>query len=115
MNIQKGKREFIELVNEHPDINYKRLPVAGLAALQQFMNELEVQVPNITTPTLIIQSLGDPVVDPDGTRRLFEQLAAPQKEYRTFDFERHGILMGEGSDKVHAAIGEFVEKIRAAI
>jgi esterase/lipase len=98
----------VELVNAHPDINYNRLPVAGLAARGQFMNELEDQVTNITTPTLIIQSLGDPVVDPDGTKRLFEQLASPRKEYRTFDFERHGILMGEGSEKVHAAIGEFL-------
>ncbi len=31
MNMQQGKREFIDLVNEHPEINYHRLPVAGLA------------------------------------------------------------------------------------
>lgn len=111
MNMQQGKREFVDLVSEHPDINYHRLPVAALAKLGEFMEELEEQLPNITSPTLIIQSLGDPVVDPDGTWRLFEQLASPEKEYLTFDFKRHGILKGEGSEKVHVAIGKFIEKI----
>lgn len=108
----KGKREFVEITPEHPDINYHRLPVAGLAALEQFMTELETQLPGITTPALIIQSQGDPVVDPDGSKLLFKLLGSSQKEYRQFDFARHGILMGEGSDEVHAAIGEFIEKVR---
>ncbi|MBC7961819.1 MAG: alpha/beta fold hydrolase, partial [Steroidobacteraceae bacterium] len=112
VHYHKGKREFLEIVPEHPDINYHRLPVAGLAALEQFMSELEAQLPRITTPTLIIQSQGDPVVDPEGSRLLFEQLGSPQKEYRSFDFARHGILLGEGSDQVYIAIGEFIEKIR---
>jgi esterase/lipase len=90
------------------------LPVAGLAALEQFMNELEGQLPDISTPVLIIQSEGDPVIDPEGTKLLFERLGSPQKEYRSFDFKRHGILSGEGADKVHSAIGDFIETIRSS-
>ncbi len=112
VHYQKGKREFLEITPEHPDINYHRLPVAGLAALEQFMSELEVQLPNITIPAMVIQSLGDPVVDPDGSRLLFKLLGSQQKEYRQFDFNRHGILLGEGSGEVHAAVGEFIEKVR---
>jgi len=112
MHFRKGKREFVEIRPEHPDINYHRLPITGLAALEQFMNELEERLPEITTPALIIQSKDDPVVDPEGTNLLFERLGSPQKEYRLFDFDRHGILMGEGADKVHTAIGKFIEMIR---
>ncbi|MBC8017262.1 MAG: alpha/beta fold hydrolase [Verrucomicrobia bacterium] len=112
VHYQKGKREFVEITPEHPDINYHRLPVAGLVALEQFMRELEAQLPIITTPALIIQSQGDPVVDPEGSRLLFERLGSAQKEYLQFDLARHGILLGEGSDKVHSAIGEFIERIR---
>ena len=43
---------------------------------------------------------------------LFDRLGSKQKEYVLFEFKRHGILMGEGADKVHAAIGTFIEKIR---
>lgn len=112
VHFEKGKREFVEIRPEHPDINYHRLPIAGLAALEQFMRTLEAQLPNITSPALIIQSQGDPVVNPEGSRLLFERLGSPLKEYRLFDSARHGILLGEGSDKVHSAIGEFIEKIR---
>ena len=112
VHYQKGKREFVEIKPEHPGINYHRLPITGLVALEQFMSELEVQLPSITTPALIIQSQGDPVVDPDGSKLLFERLGSLQKEYRLFGFARHGILTGEGSDKVHTAIGDFIEQIR---
>jgi len=113
VHFQKGKREFLEITPEHPDINYHRLPVSGLVALEQFMNVLETRLPDITTPALIIQSQGDPVVDPAGSKQLFDQLGSPQKEFRTFDFERHGILSGEGAGKVHTVIGEFIEIIRS--
>jgi len=112
VHFQKGKHEFLEIAPEHPDINYHRLPVTGLVALEQFMSELEAQLPQITAPTLIIQSQGDPVVDPKGSKLLFELLGSPQKEYLQFDFARHGILLGEGAGKVHTAIGEFIVKMR---
>jgi esterase/lipase/1-acyl-sn-glycerol-3-phosphate acyltransferase len=112
VHYQKGKWEFVEITPEHPDINYHRLPVAGLAELEKLMGELEAQLPYITTPALIIQSQGDPVVDPEGSRLLFERLGSLQKDYRLFDLPRHGILLGEGSGKVHTVIGEFIERIR---
>lgn len=112
VHYQKGKREFLELSPEHPDINYHRLPVAALVALEEFMSDLEEQLPQIRTPALIIQAQGDPVVDPQGTKQLFEQLGSPQKYYRLFDFTRHGILAGEGAAMVYSAIGEFIENVR---
>jgi len=113
VHYQKGKREFIEIALEHPDINYNRLPVAGLAAMEHFMDELEEELPRIKVPALIIQSQRDPVVDPQGTRMLFERLGSPVKQYLPFDFARHGILSGEGSEEVHAAIADFIVKVSA--
>jgi len=111
VHYQKGKREFVEIKPEHPGTNYHRLPVAALTAMEQFMGELETRLADITTPALIIQSQGDPVVDPDGSRLLFKQLGSPQKEYRLIDSARHGILVGEGAFEVHSMIGEFIERI----
>jgi esterase/lipase len=110
MHYRKGKREFLEISLEHPEINYHRLPVAGLAAMEQFMHELEGTLPRITVPTLVVQATGDPVVDPAGSKRLFERLGSAVKEYRTFDFNRHGILSGEGSGEVHATIAAFIAR-----
>jgi esterase/lipase len=111
VNFQKGKWEFVEIHPEHPDINYARVPVAALAAMESFMAKLKELLPGITTPVLIIQSKGDPVVDPEESRHMYEELGSPRKEYRLLDFVRHGILSGEGAQQVHALIGEFIERI----
>ncbi|HEY4743180.1 MAG TPA: alpha/beta fold hydrolase [Desulfuromonadaceae bacterium] len=112
MHLHAGKREFVQITPEHPEINYSRIPVAGLAELERFMKELEPRLAALRVPALIVQSQGDPVVDPEGTQELFEQIGSEEKRYRLFDFERHGILLGSGAEQVHGAIGEFVRQIR---
>jgi esterase/lipase len=107
-----AEKEFVDTSSEHPRINYLRMPIAGVAQLERFMAALEPKLADITVPTLVIQSRFDPVVNPDGSRRLFEQLGAREKEYLVFGLERHGILMGEEAVPVHAAIGDFIDRVR---
>jgi len=111
---QWAKKEFVETMPERPQINYARLPVAGVRELERFMRDLEPKLARITTPVMVLQSEGDPVVNPRGSRRLFELLGSKEKEYLRFPLKRHGILAGAGSEEVHAAIGAFVERIVGA-
>ena len=113
INYQGGKLEFVDIRPERPQINYSRLPVASLWEMERFMDNLEEKLPGISTPALVVQADGDPVVDPTGTRRLFNLLGASEKTYRTFPFARHGILAGEGSEAVHAEIGAFLSSLLA--
>jgi esterase/lipase/1-acyl-sn-glycerol-3-phosphate acyltransferase len=112
IHLQAGKREFLQIVPEHPDVNYSRMPVAALVELKRFMEELEPRLAGIHVPTLVVQAKGDPVVDPAGTKELFEQIGSKRKLYRLFDFDRHGILSGSGAEQVYAVIGEFIERVR---
>jgi esterase/lipase len=73
------------------------------------MDELEPKLSGLNKPALIIQSLRDPVVEPKGSRKIFELLGTQQKEYLLVNLDRHGILLGEGSQRVHKIIGEFVK------
>jgi esterase/lipase/1-acyl-sn-glycerol-3-phosphate acyltransferase len=107
-----AKKEFMEISLEHPQINYARLPVTGIIELERFMAMLEPKLATIKIPALIVQSEGDPVVDPHGSKGLFERLGSAEKKYLLFEFNRHGILLGEGAAQVHAAIAEFVESMR---
>ena len=107
-----AKKEFVEISLEHPHINYSRLPIAGVRELERFMDALEPKLPSIKAPALVVQSMGDPVVNPRGSKRLFEELGSEVKDYLLFDVNRHGILMGEGSEPVHAAVGDFIERVR---
>ncbi len=107
-----AKKEYVEISLEHPQINYARLPVTGINELERFMTMLGPKLPIVRVPSLIVQSAGDPVVGPEGSKILFEHLGTKDKKYLLFDFDRHGILMGDGAGAVHAAIAEFIETVR---
>jgi esterase/lipase/1-acyl-sn-glycerol-3-phosphate acyltransferase len=106
-----AKKEFVEISLEHPQINYARLPISGISEMERFMAALVPKLTGIRIPALVVQSLGDPVVDPAGSRSLFEGLASEEKEYLAFDFDRHGILLDAGAERVHAAVADFVERV----
>jgi hypothetical protein len=43
--------------------------------------------------------------------RVFELLGSEDKRYEVFNYQRHGILLGEGSHRVHRVIGNFIEQL----
>ncbi len=100
---------FVENKPENPHINYLRNPISGVRELGRLMDDLEPKLSHLNKPALIIQSRRDPVVDPKGSRKIFELLGTEQKEYLLVNFDRHGILLGEGSQRVHKIIGEFIK------
>jgi esterase/lipase/1-acyl-sn-glycerol-3-phosphate acyltransferase len=104
------KKEFVENKPENPHINYLRNPISGVREIERLMTDLEPKLPNLKMPALIVQSRRDPVVDPKGSRKIFELIGTNEKEYILFNFDRHGILLGDGAAKVYNAIGEFVKQ-----
>ena len=103
-----AKKEFVENKSENPHINYLRNPISGVVEVERLMDDLEPRLADLDVPVLVVQSRGDPVVDPRGSREIFELIGSADKEYLLFNFERHGILLGEGAQKVHRSIGEFI-------
>jgi esterase/lipase/1-acyl-sn-glycerol-3-phosphate acyltransferase len=111
VRFEGAKKEFVENFPENPHINYFRNPVSGVLELERFMESLEKKLPAIDMPALVIQSLGDPVVKPSGSRRAFDLMGSEDKTYILYNFDRHGILLGKGASKVHKSIGDFIEKL----
>ena len=105
------KMEFVENKPENPHINYLRNPISGVREIQRLMDDLEPKLSDLNMPALIVQSRRDPVVDPKGSRKIFKLLGTEDKEYRLFNLDRHGILLGDGSQRVHKAIGEFINRL----
>ena len=108
IRIKSITKEFVENKPEHPHINYFRNPISGVRELERLMEKVKTRLENITIPALVIQGSNDPIVNPEGSRQIFEMLGSTDKSYRVFEFERHGILMGKGSGEVHRIIGEFI-------
>lgn len=111
VHVSAGKMEFVENQPENPHINYRRNPVRGVRELSRLMESLADRLAHITPPALVVQSLGDPVVDYRGTWRLFEGLGTVDKELFILQFNRHGILLGEGAGRVHRLVAEFVARM----
>lgn len=111
VHLHDATREYVENVPERPQINYSRIPVIALTELELFMKGLQLRLAAVTAPTLIVQAQGDPVVNPEETELVFHRIGAKEKSYLPLDFNRHGILAGEGSEDVHAAILEFINKL----
>ena len=112
IRLDGAKMEFVENKPENPHINYFRVPVSGVLELERLMESLESRLPDIHVPALVAQSIGDPVVKPSGSRRTFKLIGSKDKSYILFNFDRHGILLGDGADKVHKAIGDFIEQLK---
>ena len=111
VGIDKAQKEFIENIPENPDINYSRNPIAGVKELEMMMDTLPAKLPGIQIPSLIIQAEKDPVVDPKGSRAIYEMLGSKRKEYMSFNYDRHVIISGENGDRVHAAISNFINRL----
>ncbi len=76
------------------------------------MESIEPRIPSIKVPALVIQAHDDPVVNPKGSRKVYELLGSKNKSYLVFNIDRHVIVLGEGSNMVHKAVGDFVEDLQ---
>jgi esterase/lipase/1-acyl-sn-glycerol-3-phosphate acyltransferase len=104
----EGRRHFVPNEPENPHINYFRNPISGVKELMELMEQLSLRLDRIEVPTLLIQSSGDPIVHPEGSKEIYENLGAKDKELITFNSDRHGILRGEISQRVFASIADFL-------
>jgi len=104
----EGRRHFVPNEPENPHINYFRNPISGVKELMELMEQLSLRLDRIKVPTLLIQSSGDPVVHPEGSKEVYENLGSEDKELVMFNSNRHGILRGELSQRVFTRIVEFL-------
>jgi esterase/lipase len=111
VRLDGAKKEFVENQPENPHINYFRNPVCGVLELERLMETVADKLHDVQMPALVIQSLGDPVVKPSGSQRAFNRIGSEDKAYILFNFDRHGILLGEGSERVHKAILNFIKEL----
>jgi esterase/lipase/1-acyl-sn-glycerol-3-phosphate acyltransferase len=114
VHLDDARRDYVENQPENPHINYLRNPISGVRELERLMHYVEPKLADIQVPSLVVQSNEDPVVHPNGSRRVFDLLGSKSKQYVVFNFKRHGILLGEGSLGVHQTIGDFVERLPLA-
>jgi esterase/lipase/1-acyl-sn-glycerol-3-phosphate acyltransferase len=115
MRSNGARKEFIENAPENPHINYFRNPISGIRELERLMGRVETCLKKVQVPALVVQSVADPVVNPRGSRRVFDRLGSREKKYILFNIDRHGILMGRDCEQVYRVIGNFMDDIRDSL
>jgi len=104
-----GRQHFIPNEPENAHINYLRNPISGVKELMELMSVLSGRLDRIKVPALLIQASHDPVVHPEGSKLLYEGLGSQDKELIMINSDRHGILRGEGSERVFTRVLEFLD------
>ncbi len=108
LHIPKASMRFVNNSPENPHINYTRNPISGVAEMGKLMTQLEAKLSTIKVPALIIQSDRDPVVHPAGSLRIFRGISSEDKQYLLVNTPRHGIVNGDGSERVFHAVENFI-------
>ena len=106
---EESSGHFVPNQPENPDINYLRNPVSGVKQLMELIDEVSARVERIRVPALVLQASDDPVAHPEGSKDLYERLGSEDKEFVMFNSDRHGIIRGEGSERVFARVLEFID------
>lgn len=96
--------------SEHPDINYRHIPVRGLWELTRMVGHLRESLSAVECPALVLQADADHVVDPSSARRIYARIGSADKTLRYVHSRRHGIVY-ENIGETHARILEFVVRL----
>jgi esterase/lipase len=95
---------------EHPDINYRHMPLRGLHELTRMVGHVRDCLPDVRCPALILQATEDHVVDPRSAQHVYEHIGSRDKTLHWIASRRHGIVHGDIGD-THARIVEFAQRL----
>lgn len=96
--------------SEHPQINYRNIPVRSLHELTRAVGALKEQLPKIRCPVAVLQGTGDKVVDPVSAKILVGSLGSSNTTLHMIPSTRHGIL-NENIGDTHDRVLSFVESL----
>jgi esterase/lipase len=88
----EGVMPFRRNDSEHPDINYRNMPIRGLYELHRIVDELDNRLIDVDCPVQLVQGTEDPVVDPRSAELIEQKLGSKQVSLQMVEADRHGIL-----------------------
>jgi len=93
---------------ESPDINYPINYIGGIREVRRAMIACRQLLSRVTAPALVIQSEGDPVVEPDSARIILRNLGSQHKRLVSVPSDRHIIVRGDEHVLIADAVNEFL-------
>ncbi len=107
----EGVMPFRPNDSEHPDINYRNIPIRGLYELRQTVHSLNRALPLVSVPALIVHGTEDQVVDPKSAEIIMKGLGSESKVLEMVEAKRHGILH-ENIGGCQETVLSFIDSLR---
>lgn len=95
---------------EHPQVNYRHMPIRGLYELRRMVDELKDKLPLVRCPVHLLQGDEDPVVVSESAGLIHDLLGTEEKEMEIIPSKRHGILYDDVG-VTHQLIIDFLARL----
>ena len=103
----EGVMPFRVNSSEHPEINYRHVPIHGLFELRRLVAETGRRLGEVTCPVAVIQGSDDRIVDPRSATMIVNKLGSAEKALTLVKSDRHGIVT-EDIGETRATILSFL-------
>ncbi|MDX1432823.1 MAG: alpha/beta hydrolase [Gammaproteobacteria bacterium] len=98
--------------SEHPDINYRQMPIRGLYELTVVVEELRRRLPEVAAPVCLVQGSADEIVDPSSAGLIVKLIGEDRARLTMVETRRHGIL-NEDVGETRATVLSFLAELES--
>jgi len=82
-----------DIGGEHQEYYHENHPLKTLAEMIKQINKVKAIIPQVITPTLIIQSKADPRIDPKSPQYIYDNIQSEEKEIMWLNSEKHVLII----------------------
>lgn len=82
-----------EIEAEHDAFYYENLPIKAIAEMVNYITDIKKILPQVTEPTLIIQSKNDPRLEYSSAQYVYDNIGSEKKEIMWINSSRHVLII----------------------
>jgi esterase/lipase/1-acyl-sn-glycerol-3-phosphate acyltransferase len=107
----ESQEKYLEFSYGNSLVNYLENPVEGIKELGEFLDSIAKIYQEISQPVFIIQADKNPVVDHNGSRKVYDRVGSLNKEFCLLSLNEHVLIDGKSASKVVGKIVSFVQHL----
>jgi carboxylesterase len=110
-----GERSILDTTEREQSLGYGVLTPRLLFELSRVVRRVQVSLPRVRVPTLVIHGLNDERIPPDAAAREYARLGAPEKKLVWTEEGGHVLTVDFGRDRVIALVLDWLARHPASI
>jgi carboxylesterase len=110
-------REYKKYEGKSPEeiesemLEFQKTPMNTLKALQELISDVRNHVDHIYSPTFVVQSRHDHMINTDSANIIYNEVESDQKYIKWYEESGHVITLDKERDQLHEDVYEFLEKL----